>query len=107
MATRAAEAGLLTAQANALMRLGHSAEAIPFFLRAVELDPNFASAYVSHSIIYSTLGEVERARDYARRAHKLRERASERERLSIMYQYDFEVTGDQSRASQRLEAWKR
>jgi predicted ATPase/DNA-binding winged helix-turn-helix (wHTH) protein len=107
MATRAAEAGLLTTQANALMRLAHSAEAIPFFLRAVELDPNFASAYVNLSRIYSNLGEVERAKEYARQAHKLREHASERERLSIMYQYDFEVTGDQSRASQTLETWKR
>jgi len=107
MATRAAEAGLLTTQANALMRLAHSAEAIPFFLRAVELDPNFASAYVNLSRIYSNLGEVERAKEYARQAHKLRERASERERLSIMYQYEFEVTGDQSRASQTLETWRR
>src|SRR5262245_47640366 len=107
MATRAAEAGLLTAQANALMRLAHSAEAIPFFLRAVELDPNFASAYVNLSRIYSNLGEVERAREYARQAYKLREHASERERLSIMYQYEFEVTGDQSRASQTLETWRR
>src|SRR5262245_32813109 len=107
MATRAAEAGLLAAQADALMRSAHSVEAIPFFLRAVELDPNFASAYVNLSRIYSNLGEVERAKEYARQAHKLREHASERERLSIMYQYDFEVTGDQSRASQTLEAWKR
>jgi len=107
MATRAAEAGLLTAQANALMRLAHSAEAIPFFLRAVELDPNFASAYVNLSRIYSNLGEVERAKEYARQAHELREHASERERLSIMYQYEFEVTGDQSRASQTLEIWRR
>src|SRR5262249_32935558 len=107
MATRAAEAGLLTAQANALMRLAHSVEVIPFFLRAVELDPNFISAYVNLSSIYSNLGEVERAREYARQAYELREHASERERLSIMYQYEFEVTGDQSRASQTLEAWKR
>src|SRR5262249_14662321 len=107
MATRAAEAGRLPAQANALMRFADSAEALPFFLRAVELDPNFASAYVSLSRIYSNLGEVERAKEYARQAHKLREHASERERLSIMYQYEFEVTGDQSRASQTLETWKR
>jgi DNA-binding winged helix-turn-helix (wHTH) protein/tetratricopeptide (TPR) repeat protein len=107
MATRAAEAGLLTAQANALMRLAHSAEAIPFFLRAVELDPNFASAYVNLSRIYSNLGEVERAKEYARQAHELREHASERERLSIVYQYEFEVAGDQSRASQTLEIWRR
>jgi eukaryotic-like serine/threonine-protein kinase len=88
------------------MRLAHSAEAIPFFERAIELDPTFASAYVSLSRIYSNLGEVERAKEYARSAYELREQVSERERLSIMYQYDFEVTGDQLGASQTLEVWK-
>jgi DNA-binding winged helix-turn-helix (wHTH) protein/tetratricopeptide (TPR) repeat protein len=107
MATRAAEAGLLTVQANALMRLAHSAEAIPFFLKAVELEPNFASAYVSLSRIYSNLGEVERAKQYAKQAYELREHATERERLSIVYQYHYEVTGDQARATDILETWKR
>src|SRR5262245_26620238 len=103
MASRAAEAGLLNAQANALMHLAHSAEAIPFFLRAIELDPNFASAYVSLSRIYSNLGDAERAKQYAKRAYELRERASERERLSIAYQYHYEVTGDQKRATETLK----
>lgn len=106
LATRAAGAGLLTAQANALMRLAHSAEAIPFFLKAVELDPTFASAYVSLSRIYSNLGEVERAKRYARLAYEQRDQVSERECLSIIYQYEFEVTGDQTGASQALEVWK-
>src|SRR5262249_34860188 len=106
MATHAAEAGLLTAQANALMRLAHSAEAIPFFLKAVELDPHFASAYVSLSRIYSNLGEVERAKEYARLAYEQKDYVSDRERLSIIYQYDFEVTGNQTDASQTLEVWK-
>jgi len=106
LATHAAEAGLLTTQANALMRLAHSAEAIPFFLKAVELDPNFASAYVSLSRIYSNLGEVERAKEYAKLAYERKDLVSERERLSIIYQYEFEVTGDQTAASQALEVWK-
>jgi predicted ATPase/DNA-binding winged helix-turn-helix (wHTH) protein len=107
MATRAAEAGLLTAQANALMRVAHSAEAIPFFLKAVELDSNFAIAYVSLSRIYSNLGEVELAKQYAKQAYELREHATERELLSILYQYHYEVTGDQTRATEILETWKR
>ena len=69
MATRAAEGGLLAAQAGALMRRAHLAEAIPFFLRAVELEPSFAAAYISLSRIYSTLGETERAKEYATRAY--------------------------------------
>jgi DNA-binding winged helix-turn-helix (wHTH) protein/tetratricopeptide (TPR) repeat protein len=107
MATQAAEAGLLTAQANALMRLAHSAEAIPFFLKAIELDPKFAAAYVSLSRIYSNLGEVERAKEYARRAYEQVDHVTERERLSIKYQYHYEVTGNQAAAADVLEVWKR
>src|SRR5215510_58372 len=107
MATQAAEAGLLTEQANALMRLAHSAEAIPFFLKAIELDPKFASAYVSLSRIYSNLGEVERAREYARRAYEQLDQATEREQFSIKYQYAYEVTGNQADAAATLETWKR
>jgi DNA-binding winged helix-turn-helix (wHTH) protein/tetratricopeptide (TPR) repeat protein len=107
MATQAAEAGLLTAQANALMRLAHSAEAIPFFVKAIELDPKFAAGYVSLSRIYSNLGEVDRAREYAKRAYEQVDHVSERERLSIKYQYYYEVTGNQADAADVLEAWKR
>jgi DNA-binding winged helix-turn-helix (wHTH) protein/tetratricopeptide (TPR) repeat protein len=105
MATRAAEAGQLSAQADALMRTSHPAESIPFFLRAVEIDPTFAAAYIGLSRIYSNLGESARAKEYAKLAYAQLERASERDRLSIIYQYHYEVTGDQSRANQTLETW--
>jgi DNA-binding winged helix-turn-helix (wHTH) protein/tetratricopeptide (TPR) repeat protein len=107
MATRAAAAGLLTAQADALMRLPHPAESIPFFLRAVEIDPHFAAAYTNLSRIYSNLGEADRARKYAKLAYEQRDQVGERERLSITYQYHYEVTGDQSLAARTLETWKR
>jgi DNA-binding winged helix-turn-helix (wHTH) protein/tetratricopeptide (TPR) repeat protein len=106
MATRAAASGRLAEQAEALTRWAHAAESIPFFLRAVELDPNLASAYVSLSRIYSNLGEADRAKTYARLAYERRDHVSERERLSITYQYHFEVTGDQARATETLETWK-
>ena len=107
MARRAADAGLLTVQAEALTRLAHPAESIPFFLRAVEIDPHFAAAYIALSRIYSNLGETEPARTYAKRAYECRDRSGERERLSIAYQYHYEVTGDQASANATLEEWKR
>lgn len=107
MAARAAEAGLLAAQAEALMRAGHPAESIPFFLRAVELDPGLAVVYTALSRIYSNIGEIDRANEYARLAYERRAQASERDRLSITYQYHFEVTGDQTLATETLEIWKR
>jgi len=85
---------------------GGEIESIPFFQRAAELDPRFASAYASLSTVYSNLGEAEPARTYARLAYERRDQVSERERLSITYQYHSEVTGDQSRAMQTLEVWK-
>ena len=55
--------------------------ALPFFNRAVELDPNFAMAYADLSSCYSTLNELERAADNALKAYELRDKVSERERL--------------------------
>jgi tetratricopeptide (TPR) repeat protein len=85
---------------------GEEIGSIAFYQRAVELDPTFASAYTSLSTIYSNLGEAARAEQYARQAYELRDRVSERERLSITYQYHFQVTGDQARATETLEVWK-
>jgi DNA-binding winged helix-turn-helix (wHTH) protein/tetratricopeptide (TPR) repeat protein len=107
MATRAADAGLLASQADVLMRLGHQAESVPFFRRAIDLDPDFATAYVCLSRIYSNLGEADRAISYARLAYDRRGQVGERDRLSITYQYHYEVTGDQAQASETLEQWKR
>jgi tetratricopeptide (TPR) repeat protein len=106
MATLSAQAGLLADQADALIRWVHPVESIPFFLRAIELDPNFAFAYLTLSRIYSNLGDADRAKEYATFAFERREHAGERDRLSITYQYHYEVTGDQARATETLENWK-
>jgi DNA-binding winged helix-turn-helix (wHTH) protein/tetratricopeptide (TPR) repeat protein len=106
MATAAADAGRLAEQADVLIREGHTAESIPFFHRAVEIDPDFAMAYVTLSRIYSNLGEVEQAKSYAKLAYARTERVGDRERLSITYQYHYEVTGNQPLATGALEMWK-
>ena len=85
---------------------GEEIESIAFYQRAIELDPNFASAYTMLSTIYSNLGEADTARLYARLAYERRNPVSERERLSITYQYHYQVTGDQTRATETLEVWK-
>jgi tetratricopeptide (TPR) repeat protein len=106
LATLAAHEGLLADQAEALIRLAHPVEAIPFFVRAIELDSSFVSAYVILSRIYSNLGDATRAKEYATLAYERREQAGKRDRLSITYQYHYEVTGDQLRATETLETWK-
>lgn len=86
---------------------GEEIESIAFYQHAIELDPNFASAYTMLSTIYSNLGESDAARQHARLAYDRRNPVSERERLSITYQYHYQVTGDQNRATETLEVWKR
>jgi eukaryotic-like serine/threonine-protein kinase len=85
---------------------GAEIESIAFFQRAIELDPKFASAFTSLSTVYSNLGEANPAEHYARLAYERRDQVSERERLSITYQYHYRVTGDQTRATETLEVWK-
>jgi eukaryotic-like serine/threonine-protein kinase len=87
-------------------RAGAEVESIPFFLRATELDGNFALAYTTLSTVYANLGELARSQEYARLAHERREHVSERERLFIIHQYHDRVTGDQEQSAQALLLWK-
>jgi serine/threonine protein kinase/tetratricopeptide (TPR) repeat protein len=80
--------------------------ALPFYKRAVELDPKFAMAYSSMSVGYSNLNELGRAADYARTAYDLREKVSERERFQIETFYYLFATGELEKAAQTYELWK-
>jgi eukaryotic-like serine/threonine-protein kinase len=80
--------------------------ALPFFKRAVELDPNFAIAYRAMSVIYSNLDEVGRAGENARKAYELRKRASERERFAIEGFYYLTATGELEKAAEVYELWQ-
>jgi len=77
--------------------------AVPFFERAIELDPNFALVYGQLAAIYGNRGETELARKNATKAYELRDRATEFERLSIESWYHFYVTGDLEKSSAAFE----
>lgn len=79
--------------------------AIPYFLHAIELDPNFASAYAMLSIAYNDLGESGRAAGYTRRAYALRDRVSEPEKYLLSVRYEKEVVGDALAAEQQCRLW--
>ena len=83
------------------------AEAIPFMRRAIELDPNFAMAYVGLAIEYSNLGRASLAAENARKAYDLRERVSERERYRISAFYFQYVTGEVEKATEAYELWEK
>ena len=82
-----------------------SAEAIPFLKRALELDPNFAMAYVGLAVDYSNLGQASLAVDYARKAYDLRDRVSDREKYRISAFYFQFATGEVEKATEAYELW--
>jgi eukaryotic-like serine/threonine-protein kinase len=57
--------------------------AIPFFKRAIDLDPNFAYAYGLLAIMYGNIGESSLAMENAQRAYSLRDRVDPKERLYL------------------------
>jgi eukaryotic-like serine/threonine-protein kinase len=82
------------------------AGAIQLFQRAIKLDPNFAMAYASLGLAYTTSSEQESVSNY-RKAFALRERVSDRERFYIEAHYHASVTGDWEKAREVYELWSR
>jgi eukaryotic-like serine/threonine-protein kinase len=76
------------------------AASLPFFKRALELDPKFAAAYSALGAIYYNLGELALSVEYARKAYELRDKVSARERLYIESHYYDLVTGELEKALQ-------
>jgi len=85
---------------------GQEPESVPFYERAIELDPNFALAHARLGTVYGNMGENEQAKTYRRKAFELRERVSQRERLYIESHYYISVTGDLDKGVQSYELWK-
>jgi len=80
------------------------APSIPFLKRAIELDPSFPLAYSELAISYANLQQPSLALEYATKAYKLRDRVTEREKLSITAMY-FSTTGELDKEAQTYELW--
>ena len=80
--------------------------AIPFFQNAVELDPDFAYAWVNLATCYRNTRQRGLAAEYSAKAYRLRDRVSERERLGIMSQYCDLVTGDLDKRIEILKLYQ-
>jgi DNA-binding winged helix-turn-helix (wHTH) protein/tetratricopeptide (TPR) repeat protein len=81
--------------------LAHAAQAAnaaqggnPLYERAVQLDPNFATAYLGMGVNYFNMDEPTRAAECLQKAYDLRERVSEREKLGIETMYEAVGMGD-------------
>ena len=81
--------------------------AVPFFKRAIVLDPNFALAYGALAATYRNLGEAELARQNAIEAFDLKDRVTDFEKLSLEAWYYLYVTGDLEKAAEAFEIERR
>lgn len=73
------------------------------YMRAIELDPNFAMAYARLGVIYSNSGQVAKSKQYFAKAWSLAQHVSEAERLYIAGHYYGFVTGDATRQIEALQ----
>jgi eukaryotic-like serine/threonine-protein kinase len=83
----------------------HDDAAIPHMQKAIELDPNFATAYATLGVAYFNLGRIPEGVAVLKKAYELRDRASERERFYIEAHYYDEVTIDLEKAITVYTQW--
>jgi len=105
--TTSLEAFQAYALGAAQSNLGLWLEAIPFYQRATELDPNFATAYRRLGIMYSNVGEARRGAECLEKAFALVDRVSDRERLNISAFYYVLGTGEGNKAVDAFQWYAR
>jgi tetratricopeptide (TPR) repeat protein len=81
-------------------------DVLPFFQRAVELDPGFAMACARLGEWYVRHHQPVLSAEYMRKAYELRAKVSERERLDIEAHYYWYVQGEVEKAIQFYEVWQ-
>jgi len=82
-----------------------AAAAVPFLKRAIEIDPNFASAYAALGRMYGDIGESLLSAMNTSKAYELRDRASDQEKFFISLSYDLQVTGNLEKGQQTCALW--
>jgi len=82
-----------------------SSAALPLYQRAIELDPNFALAYLYLGNYYRDVGELKLAKENLQKAYDLSSHVSEGEKYEISSFYFGFVTGEQQKAIQTYELW--
>ena len=78
-------------------------EAEGHYLRATELDPNFAMAYARLGVVSINSGQVTKANNYFSKAYELSKNVSEREKLYIAGHYYQNVAGNLPKVVETLQ----
>lgn len=84
---------------------GQEAESVPFFKMAIELDPDFATAYTGLGSVNANLQQPDVAREYIQKAFERREHATEKEKLSIQANYYSTVTRETDKIIEIYKLW--
>jgi len=79
--------------------------ALPYFQRAVQLDPNFARAYAAEGSFYHTHNQASLAIATGKKAFDLRNGVTDRERFYIEGTYYGTVTGELDKAAATYQEW--
>lgn len=103
--TRSLEALKAYSQGLRTRRTTGDFDAVPFFRRAIELDPDFALAYARLGTVYSNLGQNDESRKMTTRAYELREKVSEAERFYIEARYYTTAKPDVPKALDTYKVW--
>lgn len=85
---------------------GRQFEAIPFYKKALELDPDFALAYTELAVVYRNTDQWKLAAEMTKKAYELRDSVSESEKLRITYYFHNFVNGELDKAIDTLELWR-
>jgi eukaryotic-like serine/threonine-protein kinase len=80
-------------------------EVLPYFQKAVQLDPKFAMAYAAMATGYHDLGEQDLAVPYYQKAFDLSEQVSEKERLYIRAHYYADDVKDVEQGIKAYQMW--
>jgi eukaryotic-like serine/threonine-protein kinase len=85
-----------------LLLAGNPHAALPLYQRGIELDPDLALTYEGIGVAHNQLGDLDLAAASMTRAYQLRERMTEKERLTIDFLYYLVVTGELDKAYSEL-----
>ena len=94
-------------QGSLLGNAGKLEECIPYFQKAVDLDPKFAFAQASLGTAYFDLGDVAKAGEYSRTAFNLSTNVSEAERFFLRHNYYLMTMRDLNTAEKNAQEWTR
>jgi eukaryotic-like serine/threonine-protein kinase len=86
---------------------GKLVECIPYFQKAVDLDPKFAMAQASLGIAYFNLGDTQKAAHYSKAAFDLSNGVSQSERIFLRYNYHLETLRDLDSSLSDSQEWAR